>query len=473
MKLTRATVLVFAGLSMLPPAWAQEKTQPLPKNLPAYGPLVPFHGPQVIEKRLVNGLTLWMVPRPGFPKVSFAVAVRGGMASDRPDRPGLSKLLMDTIDQGTKTQNARQIAEAFQSDGGDLTGDAHADFTAAMVSVLESRATSALATLGDVLENATFPDSEVALAKRNESDALRASEAEPSFLADRALAREMFGNHPYRITSFTQASIAATTPDELRHSYTNRFRPDRTILVAVGDFNPRNMIAAVQRTLGGWAKPTGLPAASVPAPAQNNPHGVFLVPRKNSVQTAFRLGAFGPLESSSDFEAVEVANAIYGGMFGSRLVNDIREDKGYTYSPGAGIQERKEAGVLETRASVRNAVTGASLNEIFYQLNRMATTSPAPEELTRAKRYLTGIRAIEYQLQAAVAKKLASIWVVGLPPGELGEESAKIQKVTSVEVDHAGRQYFPASRQTIVAVGEQSVIQQQLKPFGLSVHPVE
>ncbi|MGH9455670.1 MAG: M16 family metallopeptidase, partial [Terriglobia bacterium] len=247
----------------------------------------------------------------------------------------------------------------------------------------------------------------------------------------------------------------------------------RTILVAVGDFNPDTLAAEVQRTLGHWASPAGVPAAGVAPPAENNPRGVFLVPRAGSVQTAFLLGAFGPVESSPDFAAAQVANAIYGGMFGSRLVDDIREDKGYTYSPGARLEERREAAVLETSASVRNAVTGASLNEIFYQLNRMATTSPTPEELTRAKRYLTGIRAIEYQLQAAVAQRLASLWVEGLPPEEIGEESAKIRKVTSDEVDQAGRKYFPASRQTIVAVGEQSVIQQQLEPFGLPIRLVE
>mgnify|MGYP001186454079 CR=1 FL=1 len=473
MKLIRATMLVLAGLMILPAAWAQEKEPPLPENLPAYGPLVPFRGPQVVQKRLANGLTLWMVPRPGFPKVSFAIAVRSGMASDAQDRPGFSKLLMDTIDQGTKTRNARQIAEAFQRDGGDLTGGAHADFTVMMISVLASRASSTLDTLSDVLEGATFPNNEVALVKRNEADSLRAAEAEPSFLASRTLAKEIFGGHPYSVTSLTQASIAATTPEELRHAYAIRFRPDQAILVAVGDFDADTMTAEVQKALGHWSAPAQPPLASASQPAENNPHGVFLVPRKGSVQTAFLLGAFGPLESSGDFEATEVANAVYGGMFGSRLVNDIREDKGYTYSPGAYVEERREAGVLKTSASVRNAVTGASLNEIFYQLNRMATTSPEPEELTRAKRYLTGIRAIEYQLQGAVAQRLASLWMEGLPPEEIGEESAKIQKVTAAEVDQAGRKYFPASRQTIVAVGKQSVIQQQLEPFGLTIQPVE
>jgi zinc protease len=473
MKLKTAATFVIALVLLAPAALAQQKPPLLPKNLPPYGPLVPFRAPRVIQKKLPNGLTVWLVPRPGFPKVSFAVAVRGGLASDPTDRPGLSQLLLDTIDQGTKTENARQIAQAFQADGGDLNGSPRADSASANISVLASRTAQTLKTLSELLENATFPDAEVALAKRNEADSLRASEAEPSFLANRALAKTMFGSHPYGVTTFTEASIAATTPDDLRRAYAERFRPDEVILVAVGDFDADAMLGEIQSAFGKWIAPSRAPVAALSPPSEANPAGVFVVPRKGSVQTAFLLGAFGPLESSPDYAAAQVANAIYGGMFGSRLVDDIREDKGYTYSPGAFIRERSEAGVLETRASVRNAVTGASLNEIFYQMNRMATTSPTPEELTRAKRYLTGIRAIEYQLQAAVAQRLASLWIEGLPPEEIGEESARIQKVTAEDVGQAGQKYFPASRQTIVAVGEEKVVQEQLAPFGLPFHVVE
>jgi zinc protease len=479
-RINQRRLVLLLALSLCgavaPAARCQEKAPPLPKDLPPYGPLVPFRAPQVIVKRLPNGLTLWLAPRPGFPKISFAIAVKGGLAADPKDRPGLSKLLLDTIDQGTKSENARQIAEAFEADGGDLMGGPQSDFLLTTISVLASRAPQTLVTLSDVMRNATFSDQEVALAKRNEADSLRAAEGQPSFLANRALAKAMFGHHPYSVTSLTEASIAATTPQEIRQAYAARFRPDQTLLVAVGDFDAAALTAEVEKAFGDWSSPGAASAAAVPPvapPPMDNPHAIFLIPRKGSVQTAFLLGAFGPLESSPDFAAAEIANAIYGGMFGSRLVNDIREDKGYTYSPGASLVERSKAGVLETRASVRNAVTGASLNEILYQLNRMATTSVTGEELNRAERYLTGIRAIEYQLQAAVARRLATLWVEGLPPREINEESVKIQKVSGGQVDEAGRKYFPASRQTIIAVGEQNTIEEQLKPFGMKIQQVK
>ncbi|HKS95324.1 MAG TPA: insulinase family protein, partial [Terriglobia bacterium] len=195
------------------------------------------------------------------------------------------------------------------------------------------------------------------------------------------------------------------------------------------------------------------------------------VARAGSVQTTLAFGSFGPTQRDPDYAATEVANAIYGGMFGSRLVLNIREDKGYTYSPGSFLQGRRDAGLFETRADVRNAVTGASVNEIEYELNRMATTSPTDEEMNEARRYLVGIKAIVLQLQGSVANQLATLWIMGLPPEELGIESEKIQKTTAQEVDAVARKYFPFSRQTVVAVGEPKVIEDQLGVFGMAVKP--
>jgi zinc protease len=460
-------ILIFM-LAFAASARAEQKTPPLPKGLPAYGPTVPFHAPKVEVRKLANGMTLWLVPRPGFPKVAIALAVRGGMASDPKDLPGLSDLLFATIDQGTKTRNARQIAEEIQAAGGDLSGNARADILLVETDVLASKADAALKVLADVFQNATFPDSEVALAKRNAADNLRGEEADPGFLASRELSKDVFGSHPYSVVSPTQESISATSAEEIRKVYGRRLRPDQTLLVAVGDFQAADLTSAVEKNFGAWQAPTEAPVASVAKPAEDNPHAVFVVERPDSVQTTFAIAAFGPVERDPDFAAAEVANAIYGGMFGSRLVTNIREDKGYTYSPRAFLQTRSQAGVLQTRANVRNAVTGASLNEIDYELNRMATTAPTEDEVERARRYLVGLQAIRLQSQESVAGQLATLWSYGLPPEELGLESERIQKVTAQDVEAAGRKYFPASRQTIVAVGEEKVIREELAPFGLS-----
>ncbi len=463
--------IFLIALAFISNAVAGEKEQPLPKELPPYAPLKPFQAPKVIEEKLPNGMTLWLAPRPEFPKVAIAVATRGGMGTDPQDRPGLSELIVATIDQGTKTRSARKIAEEIQAAGGDLSGNARADSIVLQTEVLASKVEAGLSVLADVLQNATFPDNEVDLAKRNASDSLRAREAEPFFLARRALTKVVFGEHPYSVISPTQDSIGKTTAEELRREYARRFRPDQTVLVAVGDFEPKAMVATIQNLLGKWAAPEQAAVPPVREPARRNPHAIFFIDRPGSVQTTFIFGAFGPTQRDADYAAAQVANAIYGGMFGSRLIKNIREDKGYTYSPGAFLQTRRLVGLLLIFAPVRNEVTGASFNEISYELNRMTTTSPSDEEMTHAQRYLVGTKAIELQVQSAVAQELASLWVVGLPAEELGRQSEKIQKVGTKEVEAAGKNYFPASRQTVVAVGEAKAIKDQLASFGLELKP--
>jgi predicted Zn-dependent peptidase len=166
-------------------AFAQKQQTPLPKDLPPYGPEKPLQAPSVKIAKLDNGLTVWLVSKPGFPTLSYSVSVRGGLAADPTDRPGISELLSNTIDQGTKSRNAKKIAEDFQGAGGDLSANAEKDSIEVSTTVLAAKAEPAMAVLADILQNASFPDDEVALAKSNLADSLQQQEADPGFLASR------------------------------------------------------------------------------------------------------------------------------------------------------------------------------------------------------------------------------------------------------------------------------------------------
>jgi zinc protease len=447
-------------------SWAQKEIQ-LPKDLPSYGPERPLAAPSVKIDKFDNGLTVWLVSEPGFPKVSFSLAVRGGLAADPSDRPGLSQLLGNTIDQGTKTLNAKQIAQQLQAAGGDLSASPAKDSIILSISVLSAKQNDALTVLADLVRNATFPDAEVTLAKRNAADQLRQEESQPSFVAGRAMAKILFEDHPYHVTSATQESISASTPDDLRKIYAERFRPDQALLVAVGDFEGDKMLDAVKSRFGEWKAPSTPPVPVPGAPSVTPQHAIHVIPRPGSVQTTLELGTFGPLRNAEDYEAAVVANAIYGSMFGSRLVRNIREDKGYTYSPFAVMRNYRAAGMLVTQADVRNAVTAPSLNEILYELNRMVTTSPTTDELETAKRFLVGIEAIQLQSRSAVSGELARLWVNGLPPDAIGTYGRKVAAITTQDVDTAAKKYFPAAKTAIVAVGEEKVVRDALAPFGL------
>lgn len=461
------TLNIFLAVMLLVSFALAQKEVPLPKDLPPYGAEKPLQAPNVKSSKLDNGLTVWLVSETGFPKVAFTLGVRGGLAADSADRPGISELLSKTIDQGTKTRSAKQIAQELQGAGGDLSATASKDAIQISTAVLSSKLDAGMTVLADIAQNASFPEAEVTLAKRNLSDSLKQQESEPSFLARRAMAKVLFGDHPYHVTAPTQDSISASTPADLRKIFTQRFRPDEAVLVAVGDFQNDKMLEAVRAKFGGWKAPAEAPLSAVPAPPDKAEHNIFIVTRPGSVQTTLELGTLGPRMGDADYEAAEVANAVYGGTFSSRLVANIREDKGYTYSPFSALTPFQAAGMLFTRADVRNEVTGPSLNEMQYELNRLATTSPTAEELSKSERYLVGSEAIHLQARSAVTTELATIWTNGLPPEQIGTHSQKIAATKTADVDAAARKYFPAYRMAIVAVGEEKVIRDALAPLGI------
>ncbi|MGH9355706.1 MAG: M16 family metallopeptidase [Terriglobia bacterium] len=465
MCLCRAAAL-FCCVALASNAWAARKPA-LPAGMPGYGPVVAFHAPRVVVRKLTNGLTLWLVPRAGFPKVALAVAIRGGYAADPAKAPGISNLLIDTIDQGTHRHTAIGIADEFEAAGGELEGQPVADADLLTASVLASKLAPALSVLSDVMRNATFPALEVALAQRDEEDTLNAREADPQFIASRAIARALFSDHPYSIVAPTQSALAHATPGEIRSLYAREFRPDQTLLVAIGDFSVEGFMRSVKGFFGSWSAPRTPPVTPAAPPAKENPHDIFMVARPHSVQTGLVLGAFGPTEGRPDFPSAEVANAIYGTMYGSLLFTVVREQKGYSYSPRSTLHSRRRAGTIETTANARNAVTGACLNEVLMLLTRMATASPSAQQLVRAQRYLAGTEAIRYQSQANLAKRLATLWVEELPAGEIERESAAVAAVTPEEVKGVGAKYFAPQRTSIVAVGDAVVIRRQLAPLGI------
>jgi len=452
---------------------AAQKEVPLPKDLPPYGPEKPLATPPVKASTLDNGLTLWLVSEPGFPKVALTVAVHGGLAADPADRPGLSELLSKTLDQGTRTRNAKQIAQELQAAGGDLNTSASKDSLELSSVVLSSKVDNAISVLADILQNASFPDAEVTLAKRNLADELDQREAEPAFLAARARDRVLFSDHPYHVTFPTRDSIAAATSADLRKVFAQRFRPDQVILIAAGDFQNDKILATLKAALGAWKAPANPPVAPVSTPSAPAEHAIYIVPRPGSVQTTIELATLGPKLGDTDYEVTQVANAIYGGTFGSRLTSNIREDKGYTYSPFARLVSYQKAAEMISHADVRNEVTAPTLNEMEYELNRMATTTPSDEELSKGRRYLIGLEALRLQDRASLARRLATLWIAGLRPDQIGISGQKIAATTAADVDTVAKKYFPAHRSAIIAVGEEKVIREALSPFGLQVYTLQ
>ncbi len=436
------------------------------EKLPPLGPVRPVPAPHVDVAVLSNGLAVQVVPYAGVPLVSVRLVTRGGLSDDPAGSPGLARLLAASLREGTTKRTGADLADLAQEAGGDLSAGTGPDSLTVGASGLAARVPLLLDLVADLAMRPAFPADGVARVKDLVREDLETSESEPAYLAVRTFARALYGGHPYGTISPTAASIDAVTPEILAAEAARRLRPERSLLLVAGDVDPRAVHAEAARLFGGW-RGASTPPAAVPAPvAPSGPRRILVLDRPGSVQTNLLVGNLGFPRTDPDAYPLELAMTIYGGSFTSRLVQNLREEKGYTYSPGAGASWLAGCGTVRSYAAVRTEVTGAALNEILYEMERMATTESLDEEMERAFRRDAGSLAISLQTAAGVADEVVRLWVLGLPPDEIGREVDELGKVTKADVRRASRRVFGTGAARIVAVGDAVAIREELGTFG-------
>jgi predicted Zn-dependent peptidase len=454
----------FATGLAIAPASAKDKVT-MPKELPAYGADRPMVIPQVTEATLPNGLIVWIVPRAGLPKVAMALAVRGGWAADGPGMDGFAGMLADALTEGTATRTSQQIAEQMQALGGEIGASGGDDAIIVNADGFAAGAPKILNLLADVARNASFPDKEVDLVKTNTLQRLQARKAAPEFAVSKAFAAAVYGDHPYHIVTQSEESVAKVTPAVMKTEFARRFRPDRAILVVAGAVDVAATRRAIDKEFGTWKAAGEAPKPTPPVPPAGA-RRILLVDRPGSVQSQIRIGRPAVRATEADYYPLLVANAIFGGAFTSRLTENIREDKGYTYSPSSRVVTSEVGGLIQVDAAVRNDVTSGTLLEVFYELDRMGATLPTDEELARAKRYQTGLFLLRNEINGSLVQTLASNWVKGLPLAALADYVPKVNAVTAERTRDVARRYMTSRSQTVVIGGDVKSVSGQVEPFG-------
>jgi zinc protease len=451
------------GALIAPIAYAD--TVALPKDLPAYAADKPLPVPEIAKQKLDNGLTVWVVPRDGVPRVDYVLAFKNaGLAADPADMPSLASMVAGMLNEGTEKRDSKAIAEAAQSYGGSVGAGAGNDGMTIYANALSSKAEPMMQLLSEIARTPTFPENEVTLAKANALQSLKAAEAQPGFRAERAMLSAVYGDHSYARTQPTEAAINAVTREALQKAYQQRARPDQALLVITGRIDSKSAFKLAQSAFGDWKVEGEALKATMASRVAAEPTFVHLE-REGSVQSTVRIGRPAIPATHPDYIALRLTSTLLGGGFSSRLMQNLREDKGYTYGAGVGYRAQAAGGALIASADVRNEVTGAAIGEFLAEYTRIGAEPVTTAELDMNKRYVAGGYLISNQLQGAVAGTLANNWLVGLPPEFLGEFVPKIREVDAEQVQAIGRKYYDPKQQSIVVVGDKAVVE-QLKDYG-------
>jgi predicted Zn-dependent peptidase len=442
------------------PAFAQQKTPPPP------GAARPLNLPKLTEKKLANGLTVVLAPLPNVPKVTAVLTFRSATtASDREAHPGIAQIAASVANEGTDTRTSKQIKEELRSIGGTLSLFSDADSTTMNATSLSEFSPRLFDLMSDVAQHPSFPETEVKLAQENTIQQIRAGRADPGFLVNERFQKAVFGNHPYGFVVPDEKSIRSLTRADLRSFVTKYYLPNATHLIVVGDIDVDKTYAEIEKAFGSWKSGTAPPEEN-PAVPKRDKRQIYFVNRPGSIQSAIYIGNVSIPRKDKDYFAIRTANTIYGGSFYSRLTRNIRETKGYTYSPFSSANTQAKTGSFLAGAFVRNEVTGPTLLEIFYELDRMRVLPVSDEELSAAKEYSTGNFSVELASQQGLAGRIATIYTYDLDKNFIDDFRPKIEALTTADIQKAAAKYFDTYRAAIVIVGDWDKVKDQVTPFG-------
>ena len=449
-------LVLVAVMVMAAPGFAQKQAPP------AGGPPKPFTVPAHESYALPNGLKVTLVPYGNIPKVTVSLVLRAGNINEAKQQLGVADITGELLKEGTTTLSATALAEAAARMGSTLEVGVAADETSAQMDVLSENGADAVKLLADVIEHPLLPESELARLKTNMLRQIAVAKSQPGQIALARFRKLLYGDHPYGQVLPTEETVNKLTIEDSKRFYAANYGAARARLYVAGKFDAAKVKKAIADSFSGWAKGQ--------APVENLPKAkterlLDVTDRPGAPQSTVYVGLPVVDATSPDSIKLIVTNSLLGGSFASRITSNIREQKGYTYSPRSQVSNRYHDAYWVEVADVTTAATGPSLKEIFGEIARLQKEAPGAAELQGIQSYLSGLFVIQNSTRQALIGQLRFVDLQGLGEDYLKTYVQKVNGVTPADVQQTTAQYIKPELMTIVVVGDKSKISEQLTPF--------
>lgn len=432
-------------------------------DAPTIGPMAPFQLPQVARTTLDNGLIVATVPSGSIPKASIRLVLGFGTGSEGPDDTWLTRLLGDYLKEGAGDLDTGALADAIARMGGRLGVNVEEDTITISASVLSEHAPELVRVLATVARTPRLPEAEL---ERLQADLIRRldyARSQPGTLASSAFRAAIYGDHAYSRLLATPEQINSFTTETLRTTYGALATPSRAHLYVAGMFDHDRTLAAASEALGTWEGTDAAPAAP---PQATSSRAIHLMDRPGAEQSTLSLGLPVPDPTHEDYVALAVTNSLLGGSFYSRITLNIREDKGYTYSPRSQVVTHPGDAYWAQLADVTTNVTGASLHEIFAEIDRLRSEPPATEELDGIQSYVAGNYVLRHATPGGILDQLEFLDLHGLDESWAAAYTDKVLALTATDIQRIAVDHLRPDEMTIVIVGDASAITEEIAEYG-------
>lgn len=415
--------------------------------------------PPFTKVQLKNGMTLLLMEQHEVPLISMTVLVKTGSVADPKGKEGVAAVAADLLKKGTKTRSSEQIAADLDFTGGNFDMTGSLDNTSGNAEFMKKDIRRGLELISDVLMNPTFPQDEVKKLLDQNIDELKAAKDRASSVIGRYYNAYLFGSHPYgRPIGGDETSLPSITRADVVKFYDTYYVPSNVILAAAGDFNVAEMRRFIEERFGGWAsKP--VPPVNVEAPESATGRRLLLVDKPDSTQTYFYVGNVGIARTNPDRIAISVVNALFGGLFTSRLNTALRIDSGLTYGAISSFTQRRQPGPFVISTYTKNATTEQAIDLVLQILKDLHDKGMTADEIKHAKAYLKGQYATNLETTNQLASTIATLEFYGLDSSDVDSYYAKVDALTVDQARRIINQYFPLDNLVFVLIGKAEEIE--------------
>ncbi|TQM80996.1 putative Zn-dependent peptidase [Saccharothrix saharensis] len=443
------------------------RTELGPRPFPELGEQRAAADLDTVDTTLANGLRVLAVRRSSVPLVEVRLRIPFGdpaASSVGSTHAARAEVLANTILTGTATRSRVDVDTELALVGGELDAVVDPERLALSGNALVSGFETVLDVLRDVLTGATYPADEVERERARLVERIRLARSQPNVIAREALQRHLYGDHPFAKEMPEAEEVAAVTRDEVLALHASAVLPRGSVVVVVGDVAPDAAVRAVEAALGGWTGEGTAVALSPLSPVRGG--DVLFVHRPGAVQSQIRLAGRGLERTDDRYPALQLANLVFGGFFSSRLVENIREDKGYTYSARSHPEFTPGGATLLVDADTASEVTAAALLETRYELGRLGLVPPTESEVDTARRYAIGSLLTATSSQGGLASFLMNLAGLGLGVEWFTGHPGRLADVTVEQVTEVALEFFAPTAFTGVLVGDAELLTPQLRALG-------
>lgn len=449
-------------------AFAQAPDRSAP---PKPGPARPFTIQQPQEFKLKNGVRVLLLERKRAPLVDVVASIDAGIATDPKALPGLAGWTASMLTEGAGDLDAIAFSDAVAALGARIGAAAEPEHTSVALHATAAKFADAMKLYALALTKPRFDDKDWKRVRQSTLGYFMYQSQEPQELAGLAGGRENWGpDHRFGWNlAGTPKALVATTTKDLRAFHGERYRPDTTTLVVVGDVDRKTAQKVLEDTLGSWTP--SVPGSAAPAtpklagPLPLTSNRVITVHVPNAAQTVLRLQAPAPADILPYTADVDVMNTLFGGSFTSRLNSNLREAHGYSYGAGSRVGLFSFGNVFLVRTSVATPVTAPAAKEIFNELQRMTDEAPTVEETERARNLAALSMPSAFDNGEATAGVWADIVARDLDPARVQRFMIDAVKVDAKALQSAAKRVL-SPHWTLVAVGNMAAVGKDLDAFG-------